>query len=212
MGGQKRLRRNKGRHSKTNKKCLFLGEKQFFNGRQRKERNKNKTKQTKKNKLGGFSAKWGGPSGHLTWPLNPPRKTKKTNHKKQTNKKQEREGGFRAKWGGQKQKKHKKKHKNPKNELFSYQSIFSFFGGCPKFPFFDNLAQKNAHSKNTIKIGVSAKHFLKNRSASQNGHFGTKKTKPEIPIIIFWGLFFSSSTRKTQESAEIPMFIVFNKP
>ena len=39
-------------------------------------------------------------------------------------------------------KKTNKKHKHTKKELFSYQSIFSFFGGCPKFPFFDNLARK----------------------------------------------------------------------
>ena len=44
-----------------------------------------------------------------------------------------------------KRKKKEKKQEKPKilkNEFFSYQSNFSFLGGCPKFPFFDNLAQK----------------------------------------------------------------------
>ena len=51
------------------------------------------------------------------------------------------------------------KHNNTKKELFSYQSIFLIAGACPKFPFFDSLAKKSAHPKNTIRIGVSARHF-----------------------------------------------------
>ena len=51
MEGQKRLRRNKGRHSKISKKCPFLGEKLFFSlrSKERKEKQpkKKKTKQTK---------------------------------------------------------------------------------------------------------------------------------------------------------------------
>ena len=42
-GGQKRLKRNNGRHSKINKQCPFLGEKtRFFINKQRKENKKNK--------------------------------------------------------------------------------------------------------------------------------------------------------------------------
>ena len=41
-----------------------------------------------------------------------------------------------------KETKNNKNQKILKHELFSYQSNFSFLGGCPKFPFFDNLAQK----------------------------------------------------------------------
>ena len=33
-------------------------------------------------KSGGFVAKWGGPSGHLTWPLRPPERSKTKNRKK----------------------------------------------------------------------------------------------------------------------------------
>ena len=45
-GGQNKLRRNKGRHSKINKKCPFLGGKTrfFCITKQRKERKKNKNK------------------------------------------------------------------------------------------------------------------------------------------------------------------------
>ena len=50
-----------------------------------------------------------------------------------------------------KKRKNKKKQKNtkiPKKKLFSYQSNFSFaFGGCPNFPFFDNLAEKTRTQK-----------------------------------------------------------------
>ena len=52
-GDQKRLRRNKGRHSKINKKCPLVGGKQFFllEAKERKG-----TKKTNK-KQGGFRAK-----------------------------------------------------------------------------------------------------------------------------------------------------------
>ena len=47
-GGQNKLRRNKGRHSKINKKCPFLGGKRVFCiTKQRKERKKNKQKKSK---------------------------------------------------------------------------------------------------------------------------------------------------------------------
>ena len=62
---------------------------------------------------------------------------KKQNQKKKTKKDKKRE-------------KNKKKQKILKNELFSYQWKFSsFLGGCPKFPFFDNLAQK-ARTQKTL--------------------------------------------------------------
>ena len=52
-GGQKRLRRNTGRHSKINKNVLFLGGKQvFFLLRAKKGKEK-----TQKQKKGGFRAK-----------------------------------------------------------------------------------------------------------------------------------------------------------
>ena len=52
----------------------------------------NQKKTNKKNKYGGFRAKWGGPSGHLTWPLNPPKKQQKTKKTKQKKQKTNKEG------------------------------------------------------------------------------------------------------------------------
>ena len=46
-GSPKKLRRNKGRHSKINKKCLFLGGKQGFFVLQSKERKGTKTNKKK---------------------------------------------------------------------------------------------------------------------------------------------------------------------
>ena len=48
----------------------------------------NKKQNTKTNKYGGFMAKWGGPSGNLTWPLNPAKKQKEKNKTRKQNKKQ----------------------------------------------------------------------------------------------------------------------------
>ena len=66
----------------------FSGEKQgFFVLRQPKTETKTKTKKQQK-QIRKFRAKWGGPLGHLTWPLNPPKKNKKKqNNKKQKQKK-----------------------------------------------------------------------------------------------------------------------------
>ena len=97
----------------------------------------------------------------------------------------------------------------PKKELFSYQSNFLFLVGVQNFPFLTTWP-KNAHPKNTIKIGVSATHFLENSFESRNGHFWTKKNpNPEIPVIIFLLPFSSLTTTKTQKLAETPIFIVF---
>ena len=67
-GAPKKLRRNKGRHSKINKKCPFLGGKQgfFCITKQRKERNNNKPKKTKKKNKEGL-----GPSEVALWATSP---------------------------------------------------------------------------------------------------------------------------------------------
>ena len=93
-----------------------------------------------------------------------------------------------------------KKHKNTKNELFSYQSIFC---GCPKFPFFDNLAKKARTQKHYKKRGFS-KVLFENRCASRNGHFWTNNQNRNFQLSFFC-LFFSHSTRKTQKLAETPI-------
>ena len=96
--------------------------------------------------------------------------------------------------------------KNTKKELFSYQSNFSFFGWCPKFHFFDNLAQKAAPKKH-YKKGVSARFFLNIRCASRNGHFWTKRPKTRNSgYHLFFAFFFFFSTTKTTQISWNPYF------
>ena len=117
----KRKESDKKKEPKESKQKRQEGRKKEERERERGERER----ETEEEKLKKGEAK----KGHLTWPLNPPKN-------KQTKKK----------WKTVKNKKHKK---IPKKELFSYQSIFSSFGGCPIFPFFDNLAQK-ARTQKTL--------------------------------------------------------------
>ena len=141
----------------------------------------------------------------------------------QKNKKNKKSGGFRAKWGGQKNKKTKKKKKQtkknpkkkpakiPKNELFSYQSNFSFFlGWLFKISIFWHLGPKSLNTKSTIKIGVSGPFFLKSSCVSRNGRFWTKKPKIyKFQLSFFLPIFFSFKNTKTQKSTETPIFTVF---
>ena len=70
----------------------------------------------------------------MRWPFGPPHLTPKPSKK------------------NKKETKNTKNHQKNKRELCSYQSFLSFFGGCPKFPFFDNLAKKARTPKNTVII------------------------------------------------------------
>ena len=79
-GGQKRLRRNKGRHSKINKKCPFLGGKQVFSVLKSKERKGNKKKQKTINKEGL------GPSEVALWATSPDPQTLQKKQKSKTKK------------------------------------------------------------------------------------------------------------------------------
>ena len=177
--GRPKKAKEKQRERLTNKQKI-LGKNKCFVLKAMKE---------KKQTTPGFRAKSGGPSGHLTWPLNPQKKKPKKT--KQNKTKQIRR--VRAKWVKPSKKSSKKQiihnkqetrkktnnkttQKYKKKMLFSYQSNVSFvFGGCPKFPFFDNLAKRRAHTKNTINVGVSARHFLENSYASRNGHLWKKQ-------------------------------------
>ena len=94
-----------------------------------------------------------------------------------------------AKKGKEKQKiktkqKERKTNKTQKIPKMSFSVISQFFllflVGVQNFPFLTTWP-KSAHPRNTIKIGVSARHFLKTRYASRNGHFWTKIPNPEIP-------------------------------
>ena len=134
----------------------------------------------------------------MRWPFGPPhlslkpskknKKTKKTKEIKK-NKKQKKQT---------KKQKTPKPHKNTKKkELFSYQSFFSFFlVGVQNFPFLTTWP-KSAHPKNTIKIGVSATHFVEKSSESRNGHFWTKKSQiQKFQLSFFFAFFFSYNNKK----------------
>ena len=148
----------------------------------------------------------------MRWPFGPPHLTLKPSKKKQ-NKKNKKNITKNNTKKQKKRKTKKEKEKNtkiPKKELFSYQSKFSFFWqGIQKLPFLTPWPRKRA-PKNTIKIGVSACFFLERSYASRNGHFWTKKTQiQKFQLSFFFLPFFSFKNKKTQKSAETPIFIVF---
>ena len=121
-------------------------------------------------------------------------------HKKQRNKKTK------------KTKKKNKKTKNTKITKNSFsvisQIFLLFFGGCPKIPFLTTWS-KNTHPKNTIKMGVAARHFSKNRYASPNGDFWTNKSQIQKFQLSFFCLFLLFQQQKTPKLTETPIFIVF---
>ena len=96
----------------------------------------------------------------MRWPFGPPHltlKPSKTENKTKNKKTKE------------KNKKHKKNQKN-----FSVISqIFPFLVGVQNFPFLTTWPTKRA-PQNTIKIGVSATHFVESSSESRNSHSWTK--------------------------------------
>ena len=89
------------------------------------------------------------------------------------------------------------------DQLFSYQSEFSFGGGVQKLPFWQ-LAPRNAHPKN-YKIWVSANQSLKTSNRHETAVFG-QKPKPENPVIIFL-ICLLFEQQGTQNIAENPIFI-----
>ena len=77
---------------------------------------------------------------------------------------------------------------------FSVISLFFLFWWVSKISSFWQLGPKSAHPKNTIKIGVSARHFLKTDVRHE-----TAILTSEIPVSFFFAPCF----------AETPIFIVF---
>ena len=134
----------------------------------------------------------------MRWPFGPPHLTLKPSKQ---NKKT-------------KQKKNKKKKikektkitKIPKKSFSVISQIFPFFGGCPKFPFFWQLGPKSAHPQNTIKIGVSAAHFVENSSESRNGQFWTQKSQIQKFQLSFFLSFSSLTTTKNTTISWNPYF------
>ena len=106
--------------------------------------------------------------------------------------------------------KNEKKTKNTKiqKKTFQLSVNFFFFRWVSKISLLLTTWSKNAHPKNTIKIGVSATHFLKNSFVSRNGHFWIKKSQIQKFQLSFYFfcLFSSPSTTETPKLAE-PLFL-----
>ena len=102
-------------------------------------------------------------------------------------------------------KKHIKKQNKNKKQKYKKKNRLSinFLGGGSKSSRFWQLDPKNAHPKNTIKMGFQQTKNTKPINRHETAIFG-QKTKPEIPVIIFGG--FPSLWTKI---AETHIFIVF---
>ena len=85
-GENKKTREKQRETLKHKQKYICHGGKQDFllkrskNTKKKKLNKTNPPKRETNQKKGGFRAKWGGPSGHLTWPLNPPPKKEQCNY------------------------------------------------------------------------------------------------------------------------------------
>ena len=91
----------------------------------------------------------------------------------------------------------------------SYQSnVSSFLGGCPNFPFFDNLAQK-ARTLKHYKIGVAAIFFEKNIWVTKRPFLDQKNKIHKFQLSFFVAYFLLYQQQKTPKTAETPIFIVF---
>ena len=144
----------------------------------------------------------------MRWPFGPPHLTLK---KQKNKKKKKKEKKKKTKENKQKTQKYPKK-----NNAFQLSVIFSFLGGCPKFPFFkvfDNLAKKRAPTKHYKNRGFSNPFFGKQFWVTKRPFLDNKKPNPEIPVIIFLFLPFSSlATTKNTRISWNPYFIVFLQP
>ena len=93
--------------------------------------------------------------------------------------------------------KEKKKHtKIPKNIFSVISQMFPFFGGCPKLPFFDNLAKKRAPKKHYKNRGFSNPFCGKQFWVTKRPFLDKKKPNPEIPVILFFCLFLLLQQQK----------------
>ena len=136
-------------------------------------------------------AKWAGPSGHLTWPSNPPKKTKTKTKKNNKHQKLPKSSTKKT-----------KKNKNTPNELFNYQP---FWGGGPKIHFLKTWPKKRAPPKH-YKNRVSAHQFLKNRYASRNGHFWTKNKSRNSSYLFCLSSSLLTTKHKTLPKIKIKLF------
>ena len=141
----------------------------------------------------------------MRWPFGPPHLTLKLSKKNKTKKKQNKKQNKKTQKETKTKKENVKNAKIPKNELFSYQSKFSFFlTGYPKIAFFDTLAQKTRTQKHYKNRGFS--FFLERSYASRNGHFWTKKTQIQKFQLSFFSCLFSFSKTKNTKICWNPYF------
>ena len=106
--------------------------------------------------------------------------------------------------------KNNKKTNNPpqKKTKISYQSFFSFFGGCSKFPFFDHLAQK-ARTKKKNKNRCFSKAFFEKQMCITKRPFLDKKTQTQkFQLSFFCCFFLLLQQQKTQKFAETLFYSV----
>ena len=146
-------------------------------------------------------AKWGGPLGHLTWPLNPPTKNtkkKKTKKNKQKNQKKKKE----------KKEDQKNNSKNTKKMAFQLSvKFFLFFWWLFKISLFWHLGPESLNPQNTIKIGVSSVFFWKPVVCHETADFGPKKPKfINSSYHCFWPIFFSFKNKKHKNLLK-PLFL-----
>ena len=136
-----------------------------------------------------INALFGGKQGFFLFKKRKNKKTKETKHKKQP----------------------KKTEKILKNELFSYQSNVSFFGGgCPKFPFLTTWPKKRARPKTLLQIGVSADFFENNICVTKRPFLDQKKNQiQKFQLSVFFAYFLRFQQQKAQKVVKTPIFIVF---
>ena len=79
-GGGSKTAKEKQRETQINKKWpSYTGKNRVFSIKHQERKAKTKKTNQKLKIKGGLRAKWGGPLGHLTWPLHPPKNKNKTN-------------------------------------------------------------------------------------------------------------------------------------
>ena len=204
---------------------LGVGNRVFL-WKQTKERNKRNGGIKNRNKEG-LGPSEGGPLGHLTWPLNPPKKQKqKSKPRKQTNRKliSRVKGQVRWPFGPphltlKPSKKNKtgkktKSNKNAKKVVFQLSVHFFFFSRVSKTSLFLTTWPKKRAPQHTIKIGVSATHFLKTVVSFTKPPFLDQKTQNQkFQLSVFVCLFFSFNNKKRKNALKPLFYSVFaSKP
>ena len=148
--------------------------------------------------------------GHLTWPLNPPKKQPKKNKTKKTktNKEPPRLTLKHSKKNKKRKKKGKQKQEKPKNtQKWAFQlsvKIFLFWGGVQNFPFLTTWPKKRAPPKHYKNRGFSNLFLEENICVMKRPFLDQKPKIQKFQYHFFWLLSFLQQ-RKTQKIAETPI-------